>query len=321
MPKHIQSNDEADVKNLIGITSVYQDALPIQDNKTSRNKWTTWTDTSDVTYAYPYAMQNNFIGYGAFAFDLTIKTISFGDGITSISDHAFRNCTNLVCELIIPDTVTTIGNDAFNISHLNASSGDFKIFGTLEIPPSVVSIGTVQESLVFMGQRGITELILHEGLTTLGGRAFQFCTSIAADPLYLPDTLVNFPGGANFAQCPGIKSIRWPDNPSFTTIPPGMFDGQGVPGYGIAAAGLNKDLVIPDTVTTIGLQAFRLQTNIPNIYCNLPFSGWGTNSLESVGATIYVTSTYVAGYDATWISTTGFVGTVATWTNYPNVPN
>ena len=61
---------------------------------------------------------------------IEIKDIVIPDGVTSINESAFRNCSNLK-SVIIPNSVTTIGQDAFQ-----GCSG----LTTLTIPSSVASI-------------------------------------------------------------------------------------------------------------------------------------------------------------------------------------
>lgn len=81
---------------------------------------------------------------------------------------------------------------------------------------------------------------------------------------------------------------------------------------------INGSLTIGNFVTSIGFRAFWNCDSLQDIYCNIPASAWANSSLlncGSVASKIYVTSAYVSGYDSTWLTNTGFNGTVATWTN------
>ena len=73
-------------------------------------------------------MWNN--GYDDSPFkDYGIKTVTIGDGITSIGDYAFCGCSGLT-ELTLPNSVTSIGGYAFAYC-----SGLSKITSLAEIPP------------------------------------------------------------------------------------------------------------------------------------------------------------------------------------------
>ena len=60
-----------------------------------------------------------------------IKTVTIGDGITSIGDYVFKGCSGLT-ELTLPNSVTSIGGNAFE-----GCSG----LTELTLPASVASIG------------------------------------------------------------------------------------------------------------------------------------------------------------------------------------
>ena len=61
----------------------------------------------------------------------SVKKVVIKDGVTSIGDYAFWNCSNLT-SITIPDSVTSIGKSAFESCSQLAS---------IEIPSSVTSIG------------------------------------------------------------------------------------------------------------------------------------------------------------------------------------
>ena len=58
-----------------------------------------------------------------------IKTVTIGDGITSIGDYAFMGCTGMT-ELTLPNSVTSIEDSAFS-----DCSGLANITSLAEIPP------------------------------------------------------------------------------------------------------------------------------------------------------------------------------------------
>ena len=83
--------------------------------------------------------------------DYGIKTVTIGDGITSIGDYAFSGCSGLT-ELTLPNSVTSIGEKAFS-----DCSGLSEITSLAEIPPKC-------DFKVFYGvDKTNCELIVPEG--------------------------------------------------------------------------------------------------------------------------------------------------------------
>ena len=73
----------------------------------------TWTldDSGNLTLSGSGEMWN--YGYDTSPFkDYGIKTVTIGDGITSIGDYAFMGCTGMT-EMTLPNSVTSIGGNAF----------------------------------------------------------------------------------------------------------------------------------------------------------------------------------------------------------------
>lgn len=90
----------------------------------------TWTldDSGNLTLSGSGEMWNYGIVTSPFK-DYGIKTVTIGDGITSIGDYAFYSCRGLT-ELTLPNSVTSIGGYAFAYC-----SGLSKITSLAEIPP------------------------------------------------------------------------------------------------------------------------------------------------------------------------------------------
>lgn len=88
-----------------------------------------------------------------------INSIIIPDGVTTIGNFVFTDCTNLT-SIIIPDGVTSIGEFAF--------SGCTSLTN-ITIPDSVISIG----DHAFSGCSGITSIIVSDGVTSIGNGAFD----------------------------------------------------------------------------------------------------------------------------------------------------
>jgi len=101
-----------------------------------------------------------------------IKSVIIEDGVTSIS--AFEYCTSLT-EVIIPDSVTTIGEGAF---HYCTSLTE------VIIPDSVTSIG----DMAFGDCASLTEVTIPNSVTSIGEWAFGYY----CDDMYSGSTMEGF---------------------------------------------------------------------------------------------------------------------------------
>jgi len=98
------------------------------------------------------------------------------EGITYIGDNAFKGCNKLKGELVIPNTVTAIGNGAF---------ASCFYFTTLKLSNNLKSIGDFAFSTCF-GLSG--ELIIPEGVEEIGCEAFANCTGFTGN-LTIPSSV------------------------------------------------------------------------------------------------------------------------------------
>ena len=227
----------------------------------------TWTldDSGNLTLSGSGEMWNYGIVTSPFK-DYGIKTVTIGDGITSIGDYAFYSCRGLteltlpnsVTSIGNPNSVTSIGNSAFggcsglekitvdggnkrydsrdNCNSIIETGTNTLIVGCKNsvIPNSVTSIGDG----AFRGCSGLTELILPNSVTSIGEYAFYYCSELTE--LILPDSVTSIGNGA-FGGCSGLVKIT-----SLAKIPPvcdsEVFDGVNktnceliVPGGSVAA--------------------------------------------------------------------------------------
>ncbi len=93
-----------------------------------------------------------------------IKTVSIENGVTSIGDSAFEECTSLTT-ITIPDSVTSIGNSAFSWCASMTS---------VTIPDSVTSIG----EYAFSWCISLTLVTIPDSVTSIGDYVFDYCISL-----------------------------------------------------------------------------------------------------------------------------------------------
>ena len=210
-------------------------------------------------------------------------------GLTEIPEEAFFICESLE-SLIIPDTVTTIGNGAFSncmnltaftVSENNKNysvSDDGKILynkdktelisccpavtGDITIPDSVTTI----DMYAFNGCLNLTSVIIPDSVTSIGANAFYDCRSLISVRISDSVTSIDY---SVFRNCSSLTSVIIPD--SVTTI--GDFAFQGCYNLGsikignsVTSIGENAfqscysgnltDIIIPESVTFIGKGAF-----------------------------------------------------------------
>ena len=202
------------------------------------------------------------IGDRAF-YDCTgLTSATIGDGVTSIGNCAFFGCTSLI-SVTIPDSVTSIGNFAFyNCTGLtgvtigsNVTSIGYEAFSgctgltSVTIGSSVTSIG----GYAFYNCTGLTSVTIPDSVTSIGDYAFCGCTGLTG--VTIPDSVISI-GNYAFNGCTGLTSVTVPD--SVTSIGEEAFSG---------CTGLTS-VTIPDGVTSIGSGAFSGCTGLKEIIYN-----------------------------------------------------
>ena len=197
------------------------------------------------------------IGYGAFR-GMKISEIKIPDTVTSISDYAFAECTELSSvvlpnalvsvgtqafagcialeEIILPESITTIGSRAF--------TGCLAL-EEITIPGNLTSIGTY----VF-ADSGLRKAVLSEGIKNITESVFANCAKL--QEVILPESIENIKDGA-FSGCSAMTEFAFPEN--ITYIAQGVFQN---------CTSLSK-VSIPQKVRTIEERAFQGCTSLAEI--------------------------------------------------------
>ena len=177
---------------------------------------------------------NQFSGCSA------LRNISFGEGITEISDNAFFGCTSLEV-VTLPTTTLLIGNSSF--------SGCSKL-ATINLN---VGIKTIGES-AFKGCTSLATLNLGDALEGINVNAFQGCTSLT--DVTLPNALLTL-GGSAFENCSNLCNVTLGNN--LNAIGSKAFAGTKI-----------TELIIPAKTTSLGLSmSTYLDTPFPSTMTSL----------------------------------------------------
>ena len=178
------------------------------------------------------------------------------EGVTSIGNNAFNRNPNTAAERLritsvtFSNSVTSIGQQAFyNVQGVQ----------TLVIPGSVTTLDT----FAFAAMGGLTSVTLNEGLMTIGNRAF---VATNFTKLVIPNSVTTITAEAFFNNKIEVLSI----GSGVTSIPDKAF----------SSSSRLKYLTIPNGVTSLGANAFQFYSKSTYIYCGTSLS---STTLSSAG--------------------------------------
>jgi len=209
----------------------------------------------------------NSSSYHVFSGCSSLATLNIGENVTNIPNYAFYNCSRLTGTLTIPNSVTSIGNDAFygcsgltsiTIGNSVTSVGSCAFYGcssltgTLSIPNSVTSIG----GNAFYGCNGFTSVTIGNSVTEIGGGAFNECSGLTS--VCYTGNVAGWCGisfGGNYANPLWYAQNLYINNSLVTnlTIPNTVTE---IKSYAFVYATCLTSVTIGNSVTSIGYEAF-----------------------------------------------------------------
>ena len=185
------------------------------------------------------------------------------DSVTSIGSYAFYNCISLT-SVEIPDSVTSIGSYAFAFCDSLTSA---------VIPDSVTSIA----SSAFAWCNSLTSVVIPESVTSIGSDAFESCHSLTS--VEIPDSVTSI-GNYAFYNCSRLTSVVIGD--SVTSIGEDAFHD---------CSSLTS-VVIGGSVTSIGSDAFAYCDSLMIVYYKGTASDWAKISIGSDNGDLTIANRY-----------------------------
>lgn len=217
----------------------------------------TWLQYKDKISSARIAEGVTCIGYEAFKDCSNLVSVSIPNSVTRIESSAFSGCSNLK-SLDIPNSVTSMGHSAFD----GCDSLEYEIendvkylsnwaVGVVKGKTSyTIRQGTLGLHETFSRATDLKEVLLPEGLISIGSNAFYNCRELTT--ITIPQSVTNI-GLSAFGGCTNLHSITLPD--ALESIEPWAF------GHCTAL----KSVVIPKGVKEIDHFAFLFCPNLTSI--------------------------------------------------------
>ena len=308
IPDSVTSIGYAAFIDCSGLTSIV-----IPDNVTSVGEYV-FSGCSGLT-SVTIGNGVNFIGESTFQDCSGLTSVTIGNGVTSIGEFAFRRCIGLT-SIAIPDNVTSIGAYAFSGciglesmtlpfigTQLNGTENTHfgYIFGASYssdnskcVPDSLKTVIISNGSGVtfigyqaFQGCTSLTSVTIPSGVTSIGEYAFSGCSGLTS--ITIPNSVTSI-GSSAFYNCNGLENIYITDIAAWCKISEiGNLIRNGSSNKKLYLNNeLITDLVIPDSVTSIGDYAFfdcskLTNITIPNGVTSIGYAAFsGCSGLESI---------------------------------------
>ena len=210
-------------------------------------------------------------------------TVSFPETLTTIGNNAFTWSRNLE-SVKLPEAVTTIGKGAFaSCERLTSVTlpttlteiGDYAFsyciwLPSISLPETITALG----KYAFEGCKKLTEVDFPTNLATIGNGAFSKCTGLTS--VSLPESVVEV-CDSTFTGCTALASITLPDN--LTAIGKCAF----------AGCKNLTEVKLPENVSTIGAKAYIDCTAITSVELGPKITKIGEQAFRNCDKVVSIT--------------------------------
>ena len=213
------------------------------------------TSLTEIKIPKTVTNENQNMSIGPFWGCTLLKNVVFEDGMTKVPNGILKDAS-AVESVVLPSTVTEIGNDAFNgctslkqLPDISAVTKiDYQSFKNCTSLKSIDLSDTITEigMLSFSGCNGLEQVKLPKNLQILTYGAFQNCASLTE--ISIPKTVTNEKENLSigpFSGCTSLKNVVFEEG--MTKVPVGI----------LKDASAVENVMLPNTVTEIGNDAFN----------------------------------------------------------------
>ena len=260
------------------------------------------------------------IGDYAFFECSSLTSVTIPNGVTSIGDNTFFDCSSLT-SVTIPNSVTSIADEAFyGCSSLTSV--------TINSDAIVNKDYSIADNLKTIFGSQVTKYIIGPTVKGIGSFAFQGCLGLSS--VTIPNSVTSI-GDYAFGDCSKLSSVHISDIAAWCQISFGNTSANPlIYAHNLYLNGdIVTDLVIPNSVTSIGDYAFYNCTSltsvtIPNgvtsignrafIYCSGLSSVTIPSSVTAIGKYAFMACNNL--YDVYCYATTPPTADQSSFTNY-----
>lgn len=210
------------------------------------------------------------VAASAFAGSINVTSVTIGKNVKSIGERAFSNCSFLsevvfaedgalesvaqgafqsciaLTSVALPDTVTSLGPSAFAYC---------RGLEEISLSDSLIRI----DSGAFLGCIALKQITIPESVRTIGGRAFSDCSGLTRVRIDSSSVII---GEYAFSKCGAVISDENPltdENKLVIELGNGV---TAISTYAFQSCLALDSIVIPDSVSSIGLGAFGACANL-----------------------------------------------------------
>ena len=285
----------------------------------------TWELDSDGTLTISGTGEMNYYNTPWESNRSEIKKVILKNGVTSIGDYAFRDCSNMTSVTIpkgvksigsrafyncsrltsvtIPDSVTSIGSYAFgacnNIKevHITDIAAWCKISFWHETNSSNPSNPFAYAYNLYLNGTLVADLVIPNSVTSIRPYAFYGCSSLTS--VTIPNSVTSI-GDRTFEGCSSLTSVTIPNSvtdiwerafsccSSLTsiTIPNSV---TGIADDAFEGCSSLTSVTIPNSVTSIGVSAFSGCSSLTNITIPNSVTDIGGDAFEGCSSLTNIT--------------------------------